>query len=467
LGLGKGSTLALAMSTICALATAAGQSSVGVIRLSGPQSVSILDALFTGRSLASAAGYTLHHGTITDGDTVLDEVVVAYFKSPRSYTGEDVVEITCHGSPYILQQVLVLLAQHGARYAQPGEFTRRAFLNGKLDLAQAEAVADLVEARGAYAHQAAFRQLRGHYSTAINAFRQQLIDFASLVELELDFSEEDVQFAQRPQLEALITAMLAHIDALVAGYKAGNVVKNGIATVIAGAPNAGKSTLLNRLLGEDRAIVSPIPGTTRDTIEDTISLGGWLVRFIDTAGLRASTDTIEQLGIARSRARIAEADLILYVIDAATATPATLSAELAAIAIPDSATPLLVVLNKTDAADAAAVAALAAACPAPHIAISAQAGIGMQALQAAILLQVEALAGTIPDALVTSARHYHCLRAARESLVSVHEGIHASVSSDFLAQDIRQALYHLGEITGQITSDDLLGNIFGRFCIGK
>ena len=457
------------MSTICALATVPGVSSIGVIRLSGPEAIAVVNRIFTGRKLDEQPGYTLHHGTLVDEHRTLDEVVLALFRAPRSYTGEDVVEITCHGSPYILQEVLALLAREGIRYAQPGEFTRRAFLNGRLDLAQAEAVADLVEARGERAHHAAMTQLRGDFSKAINVFREELITFASLVELELDFSEEDVQFARRDELEALVGRMVNHVDELIAGFKTGNAVKNGIATVIAGAPNAGKSTLLNRLLGEERASVSDIPGTTRDTVEDTITVGGWQLRFIDTAGLRDSTDTIEQMGIARSRARIAEADLILYVVDATTTTPAQAVQELAALHPEENDTPHILVVNKTDGGytpwDASQFSIFN--FPFSIIPVSALKGTGMDELEKEILRQIESIAGTIPDALVTNARHYHCLRAARESLTGVLQGIHAQVTSDFLAQDIRQALYHLGEITGQITSDDLLGNIFGRFCIGK
>jgi len=457
------------MSTICALATVPGVSSIGVIRLSGPEAISVVNRIFTGRKLDEQPGYTLHHGTLVDEHRTLDEVVLALFRAPRSYTGEDVVEITCHGSPYILQEVLALLAREGIRYAQPGEFTRRAFLNGRLDLAQAEAVADLVEARGERAHHAAMKQLRGDFSKAINVFREELITCASLVELELDFSEEDVQFARRDELEALVGRMVNHVDELIAGFKTGNAVKNGIATVIAGAPNAGKSTLLNRLLGEERAIVSDIPGTTRDTVEDTITVGGWQLRFIDTAGLRDSTDTIEQMGIARSRARIAEADLILYVVDATTTTPAQAVQELAALHPEENDTPHILVVNKTDSNPVEFDVAFFSIFNFPFsiIPVSALNGTGMDELEKEILRKIELIAGTIPDALVTNARHYHCLRAARESLTGVLQGIHAQVTSDFLAQDIRQALYHLGEITGQITSDDLLGNIFGRFCIGK
>ena len=454
------------MPTICALATVPGLSSIGVIRISGPQTLAVLERVFTGSRLQEAPGYTLHYGSIVDGGRVLDEVVIALFKAPRSYTGEDVAEISCHGSPYILQEVLALLARQGVRYAQPGEFTRRAFLNGRLDLAQAEAVADLIEARGGRAHEAALKQLRGDFSRRINAFRDELITFASLIELELDFAEEDVQFARRDELQALLERMTAHVDELIAGFRTGNAVKNGIATVIAGPPNAGKSTLLNRLLGEDRAIVSDIPGTTRDTVEDTITLGGWQLRFIDTAGLRESHDAIEQLGIARSRARIAEADLILYLFDAATTAPTELQAQLTNLRPPGNATPLILVPNKIDQVNVN-LSHFTSPISHPINPISANTGQGLPALEAEILRQIEALAGTIPDALVTNARHYHCLRAARQSLSDVLQGIHANVTSDFLAQDIRQALYHLGEITGQITSDDLLGNIFGRFCIGK
>jgi len=455
--------------TICALATVPGLSSVGVVRVSGPEAIALVNALFVGKNLTHEPGYTLHYGTLTEGNRLLDEVVLALFRTPRSYTGEDVVEITCHGSPYILQEVLQSLVRQGAHYARPGEFTQRAFLNGRLDLAQAEAVADLIEARGERAHQAALKQLRGHFSKQIAEFRDELITFASLIELELDFSEEDVQFARRDELERLVQRMLTHVDELVAGFKTGNAVKNGIATVIAGAPNAGKSTLLNRLLKEDRAIVSDIPGTTRDTVEDTLLLGGWQLRFIDTAGLRHSTDTIEQLGIARSRARLAEADLILYIVDPTTTTPQEATIQLENEINWDTNTPILIIINKIDALSSQNnyYTQIAQLINHPILSISANTGAGVQELETEIVHQVEKLAGTIPDALVTNARHYHCLRAARQSLTGVQEGIHAQVTSDFLAQDIRQALYHLGEITGQITSNDLLSTIFGRFCIGK
>ena len=475
--------------TIAALATAPGISSVGLIRISGSQAFVIVEGLFRGkRKLADTRSHSLLYGSLLAGNTddaeVLDEVVLSLFRGPKSYTGEDVVEVSCHGSPYILRRVLATLQAAGIRYAEAGEFTQRAFLNGRLDLVQAEAVIDLIEAQSDRAHSAALRQLKGHFSTQIESFRQELIDFASLVELELDFAEEDVQFANRAQMEAFVRKMLAHVSTLVASFRTGQAVRTGIATVIVGAPNVGKSTLLNQLLGEDRAIVSPIPGTTRDTIEDTMQLGGWLFRFIDTAGLRATTDTIEALGIERSRQQMAKADLILYVIDLAVwhqlsqgnakttnhsnATHALLALEADLLALDIADTPILIIGNKADMLEGQGLAlSPISTSRGSVIEIAAQSGIGMDALKAEILATTEALHLAATDSIVTNHRHFACLSEAQTSLQAVLDGLVAGTSPDWLAQDIRQALYHLGQITGQITADDLLGNIFSRFCIGK
>jgi len=466
--------------TIIALATATGISSIGIIRISGSEAFAAVDGLFRGRqTLTGARSHSLLYGNLHSGTEqaaeVLDEVVLSVYRGPKSYTGEDVVEISCHGSPYILRRVLAALQEAGLRYAEAGEFTQRAFLNGRLDLVQAEAVIDLIEAQSDRAHTAAMRQLKGHFSSQIETFRQELIDFASLVELELDFAEEDVQFANRAQMDAFVRRMLAHVGSLVASFRTGQAVRSGIATVIVGAPNVGKSTLLNLLLGEERAIVSPIAGTTRDTIEDTMQLGGWLFRFIDTAGLRATSDTIEALGIERSRQQIAKADLILYVLDInqlgigqAKAATALLKLEADLQALDSADTPILLIGNKADVlATQGPMLSEIDTAYGKVMPMAAQTGDGLEALKAEILAKTEALHLAATDSIVTNHRHFACLSEAQTSLQAVLDGLEAGTSPDWLAQDIRQALYHLGQITGQITADDLLGNIFSRFCIGK
>ncbi len=446
--------------TIVAPATAPGVGAIAVIRLSGPEALTLSGQIFRGRDLTAAPSHTAHFGTLYDGDTLLDEVVATVFRAPRSFTREDVVEFSCHGSPYVVQRIVRALAQRGARLAQPGEFTRRAFLNGRFDLAQAEAVADLIAADSAAAHQVALQQMRGGFSRDLQALRAQLVQFASLIELELDFSEEDVAFADRAALGQLVGAIAHRVAELLRSFSLGNALKNGVPTVIVGKPNAGKSTLLNRLLNEEKAIVSDIPGTTRDVIEDEIVVGGVRFRFVDTAGLREATDQIEALGIARTRARMQQAAVLLYVFDLPATTPAQLQADLALLA--DVRVPYLLVANKDDLATPDHRAGFA------HfddlLRVSAEVGTGVEALQERLLGLV---ATDRSDTVVTNLRHYESLRHTQEALARVREALDAQVPGDLLAQDIRQALFHLGQITGEVTTDELLGNIFSKFCIGK
>lgn len=450
--------------TIVALATAAGPGAIAVIRLSGPQSVAICQAVFRGKNLIDQPSHTIHFGAIRDGHRVIDEVLVALFVAPHSYTKENVVEISCHGSDYIVQEIIKLLVRHGARLAQAGEFTKRAFLNGKFDLAQAEAVADLIASDSAMAHEVALKQMRGGFSAEIKALRTQLIHFASLVELELDFGEEDVEFADRLALENLIQELLRVIRHLLRSFELGNVLKNGVPTVIAGKPNAGKSTLLNVLLNEEKAIVSAVPGTTRDFIEDEISLGGIRFRFIDTAGLRETTDQVEALGVARSRQKITEAALIIYLFDLNETSPTDLKQELQELN--PQGKPLLAVANKVDLAPGIDKAAYEKIAPIHYIA--AATGTGIDELKHQLIAAVNSRnLDAAHQTIVTNLRHVTSLHQTAEALEAVLTGLAAGISGDFLAADIRRALYALGEITGEITTEDLLDTIFSKFCIGK
>ena len=479
--------------TIVAPATAAGAAGLHVIRLSGPQAIALADALFQGKKpLVEARPRTLHYGPLTDGaGRVLDDVVVALFRAPHSYTREDVVEISTHGSDYIVGEVLAALVARGARLAGPGEFTQRAFLNGALDLAQAEAVADLIAADSALAHRVAVQQLRGGVSNQLRELRQELIDFAALLELELDFSEEDVEFANRPALTALLVRVLGTVEELRATFGLGNAIKNGVVTVIAGRPNAGKSTLLNALVGEERAIVSHIAGTTRDLIEDEVMLGGLRFRFVDTAGLRETTDEIEALGVARPRARAGQAALLVYVFDLTTEenagpglVPARVENDVAAL-LEGREIPVLLVGNKADlgtpgsspahARSAAAAGLQPGAAGAGRVGqysairISAHAPADIQRLKAA-LLETARAAGLDANAtatIITNARHHAALSCAADALRAVLANLTSGLGTELVAYDLRAALTALGEITGDVTPDDLLGSIFGRFCIGK
>lgn len=448
--------------TIVALATPAGTGAIGVIRLSGPQAISIANAVFKGKDLSLQASHTIHFGTIRDEAEVVDEVLVSLFIAPHSYTRENVVEISTHGSPYIQERLLKLLMQNGARAAKAGEFTLRAFLNGAMDLSQAEAVADLIASNSSASHQVAMQQMRGGFSNELKELRTQLIHFASMIELELDFSEEDVEFANRDQLKQLIGRIDQVLHRLILSFDQGNVLKNGVPVVIAGKPNVGKSTLLNALLNEERAIVSDIAGTTRDTIEDEISIRGIRFRFIDTAGIRDTLDIIEAKGVARTRERMKQARLIVYLTDPVQDDFSGIEEQVSEMQ--QFGIPFLLVVNKKDLLSPEQAEALESLNP---LFLSAREGSGIETLKDQLIRQVNLHNIQTDDVLVTNLRHVEALRKTQESLARVLDGLDNPVSSDFLAMDIRQALHHLGEITGQVSTDDLLENIFSKFCIGK
>lgn len=448
--------------TIVALATAQGISAIAVIRLSGKDCINIVQTIFKGKDLRQQSSHTLHFGTLHDNDKLIDEVLVSIFKEPNSFTKENCVEISCHGSPVIVKEILKALLKNGARLAEPGEFTKRAFLNGRFDLAQAEAVADLINAETDNARQAALNQMRGGFSKEINLLREELIHFASLIELELDFGEEDVEFAKRDDLRNLILKIQSYLRSLIDSFDQGNVIKNGVPTVIAGKPNAGKSTLLNTLLNEERAIVSEIAGTTRDVIEDEMILGGINFRFIDTAGLRETQDVIEAIGVERTRERMKKASLIIYLFDLTQTTLHEISEqekELIALGIP-----FIKVGNKVDKADEALLASLNQK---DFLFISAANKTNIQQLKDKILSYFHVQSVKTGDVMVTNIRHYQNLLQTNDALQRVLDGMDQEITGDFLAMDIRQALHYLGEITGTITTDDLLDQIFSKFCIGK
>jgi len=448
--------------TITALATPTGVSAIAVIRLSGPDAVGITAGLFRGKDLNAAEGYTIHFGKLAEKDRVLDEVLVSVFRAPHSYTGEDSVEISCHGSPLVATEILKALIRRGARPAQAGEFTRRAFLNGKLDLTQAEAVADLIHSENESARMTALHQMKGGFSKELVRLREELIGFASLVELELDFSEEDVEFAGRAQLRGMVSELLEHIGPLIESFDRGNVIRNGVRTVIAGKPNAGKSTLLNALLREEKAIVSEIPGTTRDVIEDVVHMGGITLRFLDTAGLRDTTDPIEAIGVSRTVEQIKIASLILYLVDVTEGDLFSIESEIEKIRT--HGIPVLPVANKIDKASPEFINKLDRA---GFVCISAKSGLHLEKLKSRLMDMFGNMAIRPGETVVTNARHYAGLLATRESLQRVTEALDKKVTGDFLAQDLRLALHHLGELTGTITTEDLLEQIFSKFCIGK
>lgn len=448
--------------TIVALATPQGIGAISVIRLSGTDAIAITQTVFKGKDLTQQASHTLHFGTIHDEGRLIDEVLVSVFIAPQSFTTENAIEISCHGSPLIVKEIIKVLLKKGARLATPGEFTRRAFLHGRFDLAQAEAVADLINAETDNARQAALNQMRGGFSKEINHLREELIHFASLIELELDFGEEDVEFAKRSDLKKLIYQIQGFLTSLIKSFDQGNVIKNGVPTVIAGKPNAGKSTLLNLLLNEEKAIVSDIACTTRDSIEDEIVLGGINFRFIDTAGLRETTDVIEAMGVARTYDKMKKASLIIYLVDLSNTNLEEIDKEMKALA--ELGIPYIKVGNKLDKADRELVENLATK---GFIFISAKSGEHIEALKENILSLFEVGNVKSGDVMVTNLRHYQNLLQTNESLTRVLEGMDQGVTGDFLAMDIRQSLHYLGEITGSITTDDLLDNIFSKFCIGK
>lgn len=456
------SGIQLADDTIIALATPQGVSGIAVIRLSGKDSIKITDKVFKGKRLTDQPTHTVHFGTVGEQDKIIDEVLVTVFKEPNSFTKENSTEISCHGSPVIVRQIIKLFLKHGARLAEPGEFTKRAFMNGRFDLAQAEAVADLIHAENDNARQAALNQMRGGFSNEIAHLREELIHFASLIELELDFGEEDVEFAKRDDLLLLVEKVQSYLTRLIASFDQGNVIKNGIPTVIAGKPNAGKSTLLNALLNEEKAIVSEIPGTTRDVIEDEITLGGITFRFMDTAGLRETQDIIEALGVSRTHERMKIAALILYLIDLSDTTIEEIEREEARLKA--IGRPYIKVGNKVDKAPKQLIDAIS---DQDFVLISASSKTNLETLKKEILSKVNIQEVKQGDVLVTNLRHYQKLTETNEALTRVITGLNSGITGDFLAMDIRQALHFLGEITGQITSDDLLENIFANFCIGK
>jgi len=470
---------ALRNDTIAAIATPQGIGALGIIRISGDGAIEKTGALFPKKNLTEVQSHTLHYGPLVYDHEIIDEVVVSVFRAPHSFTGENSVEITSHGSPFILQRIMEILTEIGVRPAQPGEYTMRAFMNGRMDLSQAEAVADLIAAESEAAHKTALQQMRGGFSKQIKELRAQLLDFASLVELELDFAEEDVEFADRKTFVSLLDTIEKEVKKLADSFRLGNAIKAGVKVVIAGRPNAGKSTLLNALLNEERAIVSEIPGTTRDTIEDVIIIEGIKFRFIDTAGIRESTETIERIGISRTLEKIKEADIIIYLYDINTTTEADLKEDLAKlpegkkiiltgnkndqIGIRNQESGISLPIGQTGNAQAQITNHKS------QISLSAKTGQNIDSLKDMLIqsldLQKELLAAN--DIIVTNVRHYNSLMNILKAIDSLKEGIRNNITTDLLAADIKTALYALSEITGEITNDEILGNIFGKFCIGK
>lgn len=457
--------------TIVALATPSGSGAIAIIRLSGKDAIEIATSTFksvSGKNLKNQSTHTIHLGHIIDGNKTIDEVLVSVFKNPNSYTGEDVIEVSCHGSPYIQQEIIQLFLRQGCRMANAGEFTLRAFLNGKLDLSQAEAVADLISSDNEASHQIAMQQMRGGFSSEIAKLREELLNFASLIELELDFAEEDVEFADRTQFKELIDRITFVLKRLIDSFAVGNVIKNGIPVAIVGEPNVGKSTLLNALLNEERAIVSEIAGTTRDTIEDEISIGGIGFRFIDTAGIRETKDVVESIGIKKTFEKIEQSQVTIYLFDASKNINALedVRIEIEKIRNKYPQKPLLVIANKIDQLDDTQLANINTTI-ADVLLLSAKTGFGVEQLTNSLLNLINTGALRNNETIVTNTRHYDALLKAFEEIQKVKYGLETGLSGDLLAIDIRQALYHFGEITGEITNDDLLGNIFANFCIGK
>jgi len=465
--------------TICAISTAQGIGAIAVIRIAGPDAFTVCESIFKpakmGKVLSQQQANSIHFGSIHDGQKDIDEVLVSIFKAPHSFTGEDIIEIACHGAPYIQQQVLQLLTKNGARLALPGEFTQRAFLNGKMDLSQAEAVADLIASSSEAARRVALQQMRGGFSTELMQLRERLLWFIALIELELDFSEEDVEFASRKDLFALVEELKSHLKRLVDSFSLGNVIKNGIPVAIVGHTNAGKSTLLNALLNEDRAIVSDIHGTTRDAIEDTINIKGISFRFIDTAGIRATADHIESLGIQLTYNKIKQASIVLMLVDV-TDPDAKIHEGISEILgkIDNGRQQLIVVINKTDLLDDEEFhnrftkASFSELTGNNYVVpISAKFKNNIDTLTDELLRTINLQAIDNDELIVTNARHHEALSNALVSIIRVQDGLNNGISGDFLAQDIREVLHHLGSITGQISSDEILGTIFRHFCIGK
>ena len=490
--------------TICAPATVPGTGAISVIRVSGPEALAIADKVIGCRngSISEAGGYTIKFGTVSDADgRVIDEVLASVFRAPRSYTGEDSVEISCHASSYIVSEIMSLLYAAGARAAEPGEFTQRAYLNGKMDLAQAEAVADVIASQNAAAHRIAFKQMKGGFSSELRDMRAELLELVSLMELELDFSEEEVEFADRSRLDNLLVEIISHVGRLIDSFRLGNAIKNGVPVAIAGATNTGKSTLLNALLGEDRAIVSDIHGTTRDTIEETLNIDGILFRFIDTAGLRETSEVVEKIGIERTFKKISEASIVLGMVDLTRDLDTTLETVSDILDKVDfNCQKLVILLNKTDIFDinknVSTLNTIVSLienkgfkaqltnegeiyCTESHfeenwhedvvnlLPISAKTGSGIRVLRNLLASTQRDLLGDSDTTLVTNQRHVQALTDARTSLLRVREGLASALPTDLAAQDIREAIYHIGSIVGEISTDEVLGNIFANFCIGK
>jgi tRNA modification GTPase len=453
------------------LATPSGSGAIAVIRLSGKDAIAIASRFFrsvSGKVLANQKSHTIHLGHIVDEPRVIDEVLISVFKNPNSYTGENVIEISCHGSLYIQQEIIQLFLRNGCRMANAGEFTLRAFLNGKLDLSQAEAVADLIASDNEASHQIAMQQMRGGFSSEIAKLREELLNFASLIELELDFAEEDVEFADRTQFKALVDRITFVLKRLIDSFAVGNVIKNGIPVAIVGEPNVGKSTLLNALLNEERAIVSEIAGTTRDTIEDEISIGGIGFRFIDTAGIRDTKDVVESIGIKKTFEKIEQSQVVIYLFDSTIfkSQSEKFKVELEKIKNKYPQKPLIILANKVDKIDDSQIAEMQFEISGLQF-LSAKTGFGVEQLTNSLLNLINTGALRNNETIVTNSRHYDALLKAFEEIQKVNYGLDSGLSGDLLAIDIRQALYHFGEITGEITNDDLLGNIFANFCIGK
>jgi tRNA modification GTPase len=458
--------------TILALATASGIGAIAVIRLSGAQSIEITDRVFksikAGKKLVDQKSHTLHLGHIMKEEAILDEVLVSVFKNPNSYTGEDVIEISCHGSLFIQQEIIRLLLLKGARMAEPGEYTLRAFLNGKMDLSQAEAVADLIASDSESAHQIAMQQMRGGFSNQLQELRQELLNFASLMELELDFAEEDVDFADRKEFDLLIRRISGVLKSLIDSFALGNVLKNGIPVAIVGKPNVGKSTLLNALLNEERAIVSDIAGTTRDSIEDEISIDGVAFRFVDTAGIRNTDDRVETIGIQKTYEKIEQSQIVLYLVDAKELDLEQrniIQTEIDQIKQKHKGKRILLLINKIDGIDKKSLEPLFELLE--PIYISAKERVGVDHLKMELLGLVNTGKLSNNELIVSNSRHFEALSKALTSLNEIRVGVDQERSTDLLAIDIREALHHLGEITGEVSTDDLLGNIFANFCIGK
>ena len=456
---------------IVALATAHGSSAIAIIRLSGPEVLNIVEPFIYSKtlkkiSLKNKPSHSVNFALIVFQDNIIDEVLITLFKNPNSYTGQDSIEISCHGSPFIQQKLLQLFLSQGARMANAGEFTLRAFLNGKLDLSQAEAVSDLIASNSALSHQFAMQQMRGGFSTKINQLRQNLINFASLIELELDFSEEDVEFANRDDLKKLISTIYSVIEALIQSFELGNVIKNGIPVTIIGKPNAGKSTLLNVLLEEDKAIVSEIAGTTRDLIEDEMIIDGVMFRFIDTAGLRVTSDAVEQIGLNKAFEAIKKSAIVIYLFDAHELTAGNLVLELQKIEEHLVSTQVIVVANKIDIETLNDLKNEFIDFP-EMIFISAKKQLNINELKNKLLSLFDARTVSATDTIVTNARHASSLTNANLALKKVLEGLHNNIVPDLLALDIRYALNEIGLITGEVSNEDLLNNIFSKFCIGK